>query len=207
MSDEIRDTYYTLKEPSEGFFKDRGSKFIARAFHVTTEEEAKEILISIKKEYHNARHHCYAYRLGVNKEKFRFNDDGEPSSTAGKPIYGQILSSDLTDVLIIVIRYFGGTKLGVSGLINAYRNASRDAINNSKIIEKYVSDILILNFNYQLLNKCMRIIKENGLAVRLQDFKESCKIELEIKKNDTHRIMKILEKIHGVQMEVVDICK
>ena len=117
------------------------------------------------------------------------------------------MSTNLTDVLIIVIRYFGGTKLGVSGLINAYRSAARDAIDNSKIIEKNVSDILILNFDYQILNKCMRIIKENALTVRLQDFKESCKIELEIKKNDTQRISKILEKIHGVQMEVVDICK
>ncbi len=207
MPEEIKDTYKTIAKPSEGYFKDKGSRFIARAFNVNSEDEIKNILLSIKKEYHDARHHCYAYRLGVNKERYRYNDDGEPSSTAGKPIYGQILSSNLTDMLIIVIRYFGGTKLGVSGLINAYKSAAKDAIGNSKIIVKSVNDTMTLCFSYQILNQCMRIIKENGLGVVYQDFKESCKMELEIKKNDTNRIQKIFEKIHGVQIEVVHICK
>ena len=207
MPEEIKDTYKSIKKPSEGFFKDKGSKFIARAFHVNSEEEIKDILSRIKKEYHDARHHCYAYRLGVNEEKYRYNDDGEPSSTAGRPIFGQILSSELTDILIIVIRYFGGTKLGVSGLINAYKTAAKDAIDKGTIIEKTINDILTIQCSYQLLNQCMRIIKENSLYVTTQDFKESCKIVIEIKKNDSERIQEILEKIHGVQIELVHICK
>ena len=134
----MEDTYKTIEKPSEGLFKDKGSKFISFAFPVDNEEEIKEIVQSIKKEHHSARHHCYAWRLGADQLLFRANDDGEPSSTAGKPILGQIQSFDLTNILIVVVRYFGGTLLGVSGLINAYRNAALDAINQAEIVEKLV---------------------------------------------------------------------
>ena len=132
------DTYLTIQKPSEGVFKDRGSKFLAFAFPVRTEQEIKEILHLIKKEHHGANHHCYAWRLGADKLAYRANDDGEPNNSAGKPILGQIQSNDLTDIFIVVARYFGGTLLGVSGLINAYREAASDAIKNAEIIEKHV---------------------------------------------------------------------
>lgn len=131
---EFVDEYLTISKPSEGLFKDRGSKFLAFAYPVSSEDEIKEIQEHLRSEYHDARHHCYAYMLGKDKNVFRANDDGEPSSTAGKPILGQIKSYDLTNILIVVIRYFGGTKLGVSGLINAYKTAAEEALKNAKII-------------------------------------------------------------------------
>ncbi|MDL2242882.1 YigZ family protein, partial [Bacteroidales bacterium OttesenSCG-928-K03] len=134
---EIKDTYKTLAKKSEGYFRDKGSKFIAFAYPINSEEEVKEILNELKKQYYDARHHCYAYRLGVDKdEKYRINEDGEPPGSAAKPIFGQILSYDLTNILIVVIRYFGGTKLGIPGLINAYKTVSKETIANNEIIEK-----------------------------------------------------------------------
>jgi len=135
---EIKDTYNTIEESSEGLYKDKGSKFISYAFHVVDVDQVKEIIQQIKKEHFSARHHCYAYRLGFSGEHYRVNDDGEPSGTAGKPIYGQLLSHELTNVLIIVVRYFGGTLLGVSGLINAYKSAALDVIVNSNIVLKII---------------------------------------------------------------------
>ena len=145
----FEDTYYTISAPSEGLFKDRGSRFIALAYPVTTEKEIKEIQVSLRKKYHDARHHCYAYRLGYDKSVYRVNDDGEPSGTAGKPIFGQIQSKDLTNIFIVVIRYFGGTLLGVSGLINAYRSAAADAIEHAQIIQKTIMDLYEISFEYQ----------------------------------------------------------
>ena len=149
----MEDTYKTIEKPSEGLFKDKGSKFISLAFPVNSEEEIKEIVQSIKKEHHSARHHCYAWRLGADQLHFRANDDGEPSSTAGKPILGQIQSFDLTNILIVVVRYFGGTLLGVSGLINAYRSAALDAINQAEIVEKLVEKWLLVDFDYGAMNE------------------------------------------------------
>ena len=157
---EYIDEYYTLSKPSEGIFKDKGSKFIAKAFPVFSETEIKAIQEQLRSEYHDARHHCYAYMLGADKKVFRANDDGEPSSTAGKPILGQIKSFELTNVLIVVIRYFGGTKLGVSGLIHAYKTATEEALKNAEIVKKTLLDYYQLKFDYAAMNDIMRILKE-----------------------------------------------
>ena len=141
------DSYKTIVNHSEGFFKDRGSKFISHAYPVKTEEDVKGILAQLRKDYYDARHHCYSYILNPDKSAFRINDDGEPSGSAGKPIHGQLLSYDLTNILVVVIRYFGGTKLGIPGLINAYREATRDALNQTEIIKKTLTNISKLNTN------------------------------------------------------------
>ena len=158
----MEDLYRTVEVVAEGLYKEKGSKFLAFVYPVATEEQIREIITGIKGKYYDARHHCYAWRLGAAKNHFRMNDDGEPSSTAGKPIFGQIQSFDLTNVLIVVVRYFGGTKLGVSGLINAYREAAADAIRNAVIVEKTVDEILRIRFSYLVLNDVMKVIKEEN---------------------------------------------
>ncbi|OFX54518.1 MAG: YigZ family protein, partial [Bacteroidetes bacterium GWA2_30_7] len=152
----MKDTYLTIESQSEGLFKDKGSKFIAFAIPVCNEDEIKQHLESIRKKYYDARHHCYAYRLGLEGNIYRTNDDGEPSNTAGKPIYGQILSNELTNVLIIVVRYFGGILLGTGGLINAYKSASANAIANAKIIKKTEDTLLKIIFDYTITNDVMK---------------------------------------------------
>ena len=144
----MSDSYLTIADPTEGLFKDKGSKFLAYAYPVDNEDEIKELVQHLKKEHYSARHHCYAWRLGADKTHFRANDDGEPSSTAGKPILGQIQRLDLTNILIVVVRYFGGTLLGVSGLINAYREAAVDALEHAEIVEKLVEEIFWVEFDY-----------------------------------------------------------
>ena len=166
----FEDTYKTLAEPSEGQFKDRGSKFLAHAYPVSTEDEIKLQLEQLRKTYYDARHHCYAYQLGFDKSAYRINDDGEPSGTAGRPIHGQINSFDLTNILIVVIRYFGGTKLGVSGLINAYKTASKDAIENGKIITNIISEHYHIQFQYTEMNEVMKILKAFKLEQKNQNF-------------------------------------
>jgi len=161
----VNDSYKTIKAKSEGLFKDKGSKFLSYAFPVETEEEIKEILIQIKKEHHSARHHCYAWRLGTEEITFRANDDGEPSSTAGKPILGQLLSFELTNILVVVVRYFGGTLLGTGGLINAYRTAAAEAIKNAKTVTRVVEDKFTLKFTYNEMNDVMQIIKQENLNI------------------------------------------
>lgn len=198
---EIIDEYLTLAEESEGLYKEKGSKFIARAFPVNDEDEVKNILEILKKQFHDARHHCYAYRIGLNDDRFRMNDDGEPSGTAGRPIYGQILSKNLCNVLIVVIRYFGGTKLGASGLANAYKQAARDALENALIIKEIITETIFLHFNYQILNEVMRIIKENKLDIESQDFTLDCRIALKTRLREKDRIYEIFDKIHGVTIE------
>src|SRR6056297_2588024 len=158
MQEEIT-SYKTIKSKGEGLFKDKGSKFIALAIPVETEEEVKSALEEVRNAYHDARHHCYAYRLGPLMDIYRANDDGEPSSSAGKPILGQIRSYELTNILIVVIRYFGGIKLGVGGLIQAYKTAAEEAIRNAKIIEKKLHDIYRVSFEYSEINEVMRILK------------------------------------------------
>ncbi len=198
------DEYQTLASNSQGFFKDRGSKFFAHAFPVSQEEEIKEILKDLRKEFHDARHHCYAYRLGAGKLIYRANDDGEPSSSAGKPILGQILSYDLTDILIVVIRYFGGTLLGVPGLINAYRSAAKDAIENGEIIIKTVNDILLVRFDYLEMNNVMRIIKEEQPKMIHQAYDLECLIHLEVRRSHTSRLVKKLKKIDKAEVKVIE---
>ncbi len=183
------DTYRTIKQRSEGVFRDRGSKFLAFAFPVYTTDEIKKTLAELQKEYHDARHHCYAYRLGAAKEIFRANDDGEPSGTAGKPILGQIRSNDLSNILIVVVRYFGGTLLGVGGLINAYRTAAANAIHDAIIITAAEQDLIEINFPYVIMNKIMKIIRDEEMKILEQDFTETCKIKAFIRKSRTTQVL------------------
>jgi len=195
------DSYKTIQNTSEGIYKEKGSKFITYAFPVTCEEDIKAELDKLKKEYYDARHHCYAYMLGADKKNFRANDDGEPSSTAGKPILGQILSSELTNILIVVVRYFGGTKLGVSGLIHAYKTAALDAISNAEIIEKTVNDIYNIHFDYLVMNDVMRIIKEEQPLQIDQDFNLTCRITLSIRQSEVEKIIERFSKIDSVKSD------
>jgi uncharacterized YigZ family protein len=194
------DTYKTIVHPSEGIFKDKGSKFIALAFPVNHEEQIKEHLHELKKKYYDARHHCYAYALGANRDAWRFNDDGEPSGTAGKPIYGQILSNDITNVLIVVVRYFGGVKLGVRGLINAYRASASDAIQNSVIEERTIKEVYQITFEYALLNDVMKIIKDNDLEQISQNFELSCELVFAVRKSHSDLIKSVFSGIHNLNI-------
>jgi uncharacterized YigZ family protein len=197
------DTYRTIANSSEGIFKDRGSKFIAFAFPVTNEQEVKAHLATLRKEHFGANHHCYAFRLGADKQHFRANDDGEPSGSAGKPILGQLQSNDLTNVLIVVVRYFGGTLLGVPGLIAAYRGAAADAIAKASIIEKHVLEVYVLKFPYSVMNEVMKLLKEENAAQSGQDFQLECQLQFAIRKNDADRLCEALRKLEGVTCEYV----
>ncbi len=197
------DTYLTIEDRAGGVYKEKGSKFISLAFPVTTQEEIKEIVKDIKKEYFDARHHCYAYILGHDKSVFRMNDDGEPSSTAGKPIYGQLLSKDLTNILVVVVRYFGGTKLGVSGLIQAYKQATIDVLNNSKIIEKTVDEVYSVSFDYSLMNDVMKVMKEHVLHQQNHKFENDCYLEFRIRKRDSKVVVDNLKFIDNVLVEFI----
>lgn len=194
------DTYQTIEKTSEGLYKDKGSKFIAFAYPVQNEVEVKNKLADLKKQYYDARHHCYAYALGPTRDAFRTNDDGEPSGTAGKPIYGQILSHDLTNILIVVVRYFGGTKLGVRGLIDAYKTAAADAIGNNTIIGKIVKEAYELQFEYPLMNDVMRILKEHELEQVSHDFALSCQIVILVRKNLADEIKQIFSSVYSVKI-------
>jgi uncharacterized YigZ family protein len=187
----ISDTYKTIKSPSQGLFKDRGSRFLSFAHPVKTLEEVKSLLEDHRKKYYDARHHCYAYIMGSERSVWRYNDDGEPSGTAGKPIMGQINSFGLTDILIVVTRYFGGTLLGTSGLITAYKTAAYEAITNSIIIELTVNEYYKVVFPYSLMNKVMKIIKEENLAQTKQEFGSECSLIISFR-SSAHR--KILNK-------------
>lgn len=198
------DQYKTLKSFSTGSFKDRGSKFIAFAYPVKSESEIKLIQANLRKKYHDARHHCYAYRLGPEKLKYRANDDGEPSSSAGKPILGQLLSYDLTDVLIVVIRYFGGTLLGVPGLINAYRTSTKEAIENGEVITKTVQDKIRIVFDYLAMNSVMKIIKDEDAKISNQVYDLECKIDIDIRRNLSNRLVEKLNKIENCRATLKD---
>jgi uncharacterized YigZ family protein len=200
----LSDEYRTLFANSKGSFKDKGSKFYAFAYPVSSEDEIKIILADLRKKYHDARHHCYAYRLGPEKLKYRANDDGEPSSSAGKPILGQLLSFDLTDVLIVVIRYFGGTLLGIPGLINAYRSAAREAIEDGEIVTKTVKDRIKINFDYLAMNSVMRIIKEDEAKIINQLYDMECEIEIEVRRRLTARVIEKLNKIDKLKTILMD---
>ncbi|HAQ20476.1 MAG TPA: YigZ family protein [Prolixibacteraceae bacterium] len=192
------DTYKTIAQPSEGLFKDNGSKFLSFAFPVDSEDNIRNCVQLLRKEHHSARHHCYAWRLGYEKSVFRANDDGEPTSTAGKPILGQIQSFDLTNILIVVVRYFGGTLLGVSGLINAYRNAAYDAIIQAEIIEKLVEKQLLVEFDYTVMNEVMKIFKDEKLLQNEPQFDLRCQIKTQIRFSELNRIEEGLRKIKGL---------
>ena len=194
------DTYKTIAYQSEGLFKDRGSKFIAKAFPVQTENEVKDYLDSLRKDYYDARHHCYAYQLGFDKSAYRINDDGEPSGTAGKPIFGQINSHDLTNILIVVIRYFGGTKLGVSGLINAYKTASKDAISNNKIVTNFITYLYHIDFQYPKMNEVMKILKTFDLEQNNQLFEMNCQLNFKVRKSESDQVYQKLSKIKNLKI-------
>lgn len=196
----MEDTYKTVSAPSEGLFKDKGSRFISYLYPVTTEEEIKEIIQQVKKAHHSARHHCYAWRLGRENIRFRANDDGEPSSTAGKPILGQLTSFELTNVLLVVVRYFGGTLLGTSGLINAYREAASEAIRNAVVETRIIEAEYRLQFGYNELNQVMQIIKNENLKQTAIQLEESCRIDLSVRKSEAVRIENLFGNIYGVTL-------
>lgn len=196
----FEDTYRTIAAVSEGIFRDKGSKFIAYAYPFTQEEDLKDILLNIKKEHPKARHHCYAWRLTPDRTVFRVNDDGEPSGTAGRPILNTLLSKEVTNILIIVVRYFGGTLLGVPGLINAYKQATEDALNNSAIIEKTVNDVYLLTFEYLQMNEVMKVIKEEDLTPENQSFDLKCSLEILIRKSELNKVLGKLEKIESLKL-------
>ena len=200
---EMKDEYQTLKGPSEGLYKEKGSRFIAHATPVESVDEVRNYLEQNRKAYHDARHHCYAYRIGEEPYEIRYNDDGEPSGTAGKPIYGQIQSFNLTNLIIVVIRYFGGIKLGTGGLIQAYRTASREAILAGEIVTRVWTNQVMINFGYQQMNEVMHIIKEEGLQPKSQDFQIQCGILLEIRKTRTEVLLKKLSNVEKLDYTVI----
>lgn len=196
----IDDTYRTIASKSEGLYKEKGSKFIALAYPVRSEEEVKEILAKLRRDYHDARHHCYAYVIGAKGEHWRTNDDGEPSGTAGKPIHGQIVSKGVTNVLVVVIRYFGGTKLGVSGLINAYKASAQDALNNAEIATRTVDNVYRVNFSYLAMNDVMKLVKDEDLIIIEQNFDTSCSMVIKVRQSKSHIVSKRVEKIDSASI-------
>ena len=194
------DTYLTIAAPSEGLYKEKMSKFLAFAEPCRTTEQAKEIVTRYKKEYFDARHVCWAYMLGAERTDFRSNDDGEPSGTAGKPILGQINSFNLTDLCVIVVRYFGGIKLGTSGLIEAYRTAAQEALNTATIEEKIIEETITVHFQYPLMGDVMRIVKEENATVLSQAFVEDCRLTLSLRKNQMPRMRSRFENTFGVSI-------
>ena len=195
------DTFLTIKAPAEGYYTEKRSKFLAFAFPVSTIDEIKSIVADYQKKYYDARHVCYAYMIGPERTVFRANDNGEPSGTAGKPILGQINSNNLTDILIVVVRYFGGVKLGTGGLIVAYRLAAAEAIANAEIIEKKVELSVSFNFEYPFMNDVMRIVKEENPDVVAQQFDNDCSMTLRIRKDNMPRLKARLEKVTSLRFQ------
>ncbi len=200
----IYDKYNTIEKESQGYFKDKGSKFYSYAFPLQNEEKVKETIALLKKEHHSARHFCYAWRLGIENIRYRANDDGEPSSTAGKPILGQLLSFDVTNILVVVVRYFGGTLLGVSGLINAYKSATNDALNNSKIVNKLIKQRYKISFTYNELNDVMHLLKKEDYTIVNTDFKESCSLVFSVRKSEAKNAEKLFNELYKVQLKEIE---
>ncbi|GGK65461.1 YigZ family protein [Rufibacter glacialis] len=188
------DTYRTIAGPTEGLYKEKGSKFIAKAYPVRSEEEVKEILQALRKEYFDARHHCYAYLLGADKATYRANDDGEPNHSAGDPILGQIRSAELSNVLVVVIRYFGGTKLGVGGLIYAYKTATAEALALAEVEERHETTFITVQFGYEQMNEVMKVVKDFDLPVRQQDFNVDCRLTVEVRTGLAPQIEALFQK-------------
>jgi len=196
----MKDYFYTISKGGEGFYKEKGSKFIGIAFRVRNEEEVKETLEEVKKQYHDGRHHCYAYIL--SEDKLRANDDGEPNHSAGDPILGQIKSKNLTEVLIVVVRYFGGTKLGVPGLINAYKTAAFEALEASKLMEVTIEGIYEIKYGYEITNEVMRLISDFEADIKNQEFTENCSATLGIKQSLKEKFEEEAGKIDGLQFDL-----
>jgi uncharacterized YigZ family protein len=200
----MTESFLTLAHPSKGYYKEKGSKFLSFAYPVGSEEEGRSIIKDIRKKYFDARHHCYGYILGIQEKRTRVNDDGEPSGTAGKPILGQILSKELCNVLIVVVRYFGGTLLGKGGLIRAYKRAAADALDNGLIITKIIKTHYRLVFDYTAMNDIMRILNEEQIKPLEQKFEDSCEIVVEIPSMDTDRILSKLKIIKQLVIVKLD---
>lgn len=202
----MEDVYKTIETPSEEtLFKDRNSKFFGYAFPITKEDDVKEWITQLQKKHHTARHFCYAWQLGTEKTRFRANDDGEPSNSAGMPIYGQIQSFEVTNILIVSVRYFGGTKLGVGGLINAYRTSAQMALEASNIIEKTIDEIFELSFGYDEMNKVMKIIKDHDLKIITQKMELKCDFQIAVRKQKTDEIFQIFESLYKVDINKLEV--
>lgn len=193
---EQKDEFLTITDtPAEGFYSEKRSKFLAFAFHVTSEEEVKQYVAEFRKKYYDARHVCWAYMLGADRTDFRANDDGEPSSTAGKPILGQINKNELTDILIIVVRYYGGVNLGTSGLIVAYRTAAAEAIANAEIVSQFVEEEVVFDFPYIMMNDVMKIIKDMSPRIIGQTYDNTCEMKLSIRKSEAPMLKAKFDKL------------
>jgi uncharacterized YigZ family protein len=200
------DLYKTITKPSiETLFKDRNSKFYGYAFPLTDEASVKDFLEFLRKKHHAARHFCYAWQLGTESVRFRANDDGEPSNSAGMPIYGQIQSFEVTNILVVSVRYFGGTKLGVGGLINAYRASARLTLESSAIEEKTIDESFQLNFQYDLMSKVLRILKENSITITRQKLEMDCEIIIAVRKSHVQKIVKIFETLYRVEIKKLNV--
>ena len=198
------DTYKTISSPSEGLFKEKGSRFIAFAYPVSDQEEIKPIIDTLRKEHYEARHHCFAYMLGQERVNWRANDDGEPSGTAGRPIMGQINSYGLTNILIVVTRYFGGTLLGVSGLINAYKSAAESAIQNAEIIDCTLQEFYEITYPYISMNDVMKILKEETIGQTDQSFNLECRIKVNFRASSREKILTRLSRITGLEYKYLE---
>lgn len=197
----VSDTYLTIETEAQGLYKEQGSRFLAFAYPLRSEGEVKPLVDALKLKYHDARHHCYAWRLGPGGEQFRANDDGEPAGSAGKPILGQLLSRGLTNLLVVVVRYFGGIKLGVPGLIASYRAATLDALDAAAVVERTVNERRVVEFDYLLLNPVMKALKESVAELSQQQFGDRCSIAFEIRKAAAPALLGRLSNIEGVTIK------
>ena len=202
--EEIKDSYLTLESDAEAIFKEKSSKFLCYAYHVESEEEITAHLEVLRKRYYDATHHSYAWRLGPFGEKFRANDDGEPSSTAGKPILGQLLSREITNCLIVVVRYFGGTKLGVPGLISAYKESAAAVLDEAKVVERTVDTLVKVDFSYVVMNDVMRIIKDEQPTIVEQIFDNLCSMTLSIRNRKAELVLGKLRKVEGAIIDIIE---
>ena len=199
----IKDSYKSIASESRGLFKDNGSRFIAHAYPVETEEEVKEIVAALKKEYYDARHHVYAYRLGYMGDKFRANDDGEPSGSSGRPVLGQIDSCGLSDILVVVVRYFGGIKLGIPGLIRAYKTSTADALANAEIVEKIASKMYRVHFGYMSMNSVMKVFKDMDLVQKNQSFDMECSMDTSVRLSLVDTFLERMADVEGCRVEEI----
>lgn len=201
----IDDVYKTIEKPSiETLFKEKGSKFFGYAFPISSEEDVKIILENLKNQHHTARHFCYAYQLGILEKRVRVNDDGEPSNSAGMPIYGQIQAFELTNILVVSVRYFGGTKLGVGGLMSAYKISAQQALEASKVTEKTIDEYFQVSFNYDLMNKVLRIIKEHDIILINQKLDIKCEYEIAVRKKDALKVFQIFNEMYPISIKKLE---
>jgi len=199
----MEDTYRTIEKPAEGIYRDRNSRFLAFGYPVETTDQVHEILGTLKKKYHDARHHCYAYRIGPEKEAFRMHDDGEPSGTAGKPIYSQLVSHRLVNVLIVVVRYFGGTLLGAGGLINAYRSAAGDMISKASVVDRYLVNRYHLSFPYEKLSLVMKVLKDENVVPAAPEYDVNCTLIVGVRRSLSDHVLGRLSLIGNLTAELI----